>query len=39
MTEACFLPACMLVSFASSALEATYAYVSGLRRWVKVLGT
>lgn len=36
MTEACFLPACRLVSFASSALEAAYAYVSGLGRWVKV---
>lgn len=28
-------PACRLVSFATSALEAAYAYVSGLGRWVK----
>lgn len=36
MTEACFLPACRLVTFASSALEAADAYVSRLGRWVKV---
>lgn len=28
-------PACRLVSFATSALEAAYAYLSGLGRWVK----
>ena len=29
---------CRLVSFASSALEAAYAYVSGLGRWQDTLG-
>jgi hypothetical protein len=37
MTKPCFLPACRLVTFASSALEAAYAYVSGLGSWVQGL--